>query len=868
MRYLRRRLGWVASAFLCYLLVSLVFVTVRSTFTAAQEVDSAAAFNKPTYSSPIAISADNRLVWSVNPDADTVSVIRTDSNEVIKTIKVGDDPQSVALDPNNKFAYVANAASNSVTAIKITNSSLGSFNAAVDTSVGKNGSWTTGAEPFNIVASPDGKRIFVANSGQDTITVINATNRTVIGNVNLRQSLCNLGGSNRHFQPRGLAVTQNNSRLYVTRFLSFTKSGGVEGNDNGEEGVVCRLNINTNSNNIGSYVPAAAIRLGARDTGFAIDANGDAKPDPTAAFPNQLQSIVIRNGHAYLPNIAASPSRPLNFRVDTEAFVNRIDNIGGNEIDGGALNLHLGARDPEPGKKKLFFANPWAIAFTNQFGTGRAYAVSAASDLLVKLNVAANGALSFTGDSDTTRYIDLNDPAKSATSGNNAGKNPLGIAINDAGTTAYVMNFVSRNVSVVDLTNDKVAKVLRTDGLPPPGSLSERVRVGAEIFFSSRGNFVRPPGTTVSTQERLSSDGWQSCASCHFNGLTDGVAWQFNTGPRKSVPLNGTFNPKNKLEQRILNYSAIFDQVQDFEDNMRNVSGPGTLTLQGKEPLVCSEPTALATSPGIFDPNHGLLIGDNGDINKAPCEINDFRTLSNAGRQQHKVQLPGSGFKVPALDAMNEWVRLAVRTPNRPLTTLELTLGGGNPTGGVDGNDILAGRQLFQAANCLACHSGGKWTKSTKDFTSPPSDAEIATETDPNQPGVFPDPNGKRYLPRFLRNVNSFNLNVPGAGNAIPGQPQIGAVEKDTNNKDALGLDYNGDGKGAGYNIPSLLGIHAVPPYYHNGACETLDCVLADVKHRRAGLQPGQSDPLNSANARTKLVRYLESIDENTSPPG
>lgn len=195
----------------------------------------------------------------------------------------------------------------------------------------------------NIVASPDGRRIFVANSNQDTITVINANNRRIIGNVNLRRSLCNVGDRNRHFQPRGLAVTQDNTRLYVTRFLSFTKSGGVEGDDNGEQGVVCRLNINTNSTRIGDYEPAAAIRLAARDTGFTIDANGDQTPDPTSAFPNQLQSIVIRDGYAYLPNIAASPSRPLRFNVDTQAFVNRIDGIGGRETDGGALNLQLGA---------------------------------------------------------------------------------------------------------------------------------------------------------------------------------------------------------------------------------------------------------------------------------------------------------------------------------------------------------------------------------------------------------------------------------------------------------------------------------------------------------------------------------------------
>ena len=79
----------------------------------------------------------------------------------------------------------------------------------------------------------------------------------------------------------------------------------------------------------------------------------------------------------------------------------------------------------------------------------------------------------------------------------------------------------------------------------------------------------------MSTTDRLSSEGWQSCSSCHFEGLTDSVVWEFGTGPRKSVPLNATFNPRNRNEQRILNYSAIFDEVEDFEANIRNVSGPG-----------------------------------------------------------------------------------------------------------------------------------------------------------------------------------------------------------------------------------------------------------------------------------------------------
>jgi cytochrome c peroxidase len=158
-------------------------------------------------------------------------------------------------------------------------------------------------------------------------------------------------------------------------------------------------------------------------------------------------------------------------------------------------------------------------------------------------------------------------------SGYSAGKNPQGIVVDKDGEKAYTFNFVSRNVSVIDLRTDSVIDAVRTAPLSPPGSQEERVEVGAEMFFGSRGHFDRPPGATVSTDERLSSEGWQSCASCHFRGLTDGVVWAFGTGPRKSLPLNASFNPANRNEQKILNYSAVNDEIEDFELNVRNCQG-------------------------------------------------------------------------------------------------------------------------------------------------------------------------------------------------------------------------------------------------------------------------------------------------------
>lgn len=819
----------------------------------------AAVFDGPTNSSPIALSLDNRLTWVVNPRDDTVSVIRNDKHLVLRTISVGDEPRSIAVDPNNTFAYVANAAGSSVSVIKITNDTIAGFKASVVKTI------KTGAEPWNVVISPDGARVFVANSGQDSITVINTTTNAVVGRVDVRNSVCNAGDRARHFQPRGMAVTADSRQLYVTRFLSFTRTSGRQALDSGKEGIVCRLAIDTASTKITDYKPVEAIPLGARPTGFKIDSTGDGVPDETLAFPNQLQSIVIRGSRAYLPNIAASPQGPVQFANSTQAFVNVIDGVGtGNLTDFGAVNLNAGARNPEPGKTKLFFSNLWAIGFTNQSGAGNAYAVSSGSDLLVKLNVDASGALSFTEDADTTRYIDLNDPANPETADLNAGKNPLGIAITRSGKVAYVANFVSGNVTKVDLTKDAVVDVIQTANRPAPGSDAETVLAGAEMFFSSRGNFVGP--AKVSLSNRLSSEGWQNCASCHFDGWTDGVVWAFASGPRKSVSLAGTFNPLNRKQQKILNYSGIFDEVEDFELNIRNVSGPGALPAPGP----CTLP---ASGTSTFDPNHGLMIGDSGNKNRPPCVINSL-ARKNTNRKELTTTPAGSSTEIEALTALRLWVQNAVRVPTPPLTDAEIP-------GGVSATDIAAGRVLYAAQKCSSCHRGGLWSKARKTFVSPPAPAGITCERDLGAGApvgsacttaqVTGNPVGVQFLDAFLEDVGSFNLGVVGKGNPIG--KNVGAPEKAAPTvvagvsqppQDGLGIDYNNDGKGAGFVPQSLLGTYATPPYYHNGACETLACVVSDADHRTGNGRFG--DKLADPEDRRKLVLFLESIGAKTEP--
>jgi hypothetical protein len=156
-----------------------------------------------------------------------------------------------------------------------------------------------------------------------------------------------------------------------------------------------------------------------------------------------------------------------------------------------------------------------------------------------------------------------------------------------------------------------------------------------------------------------------------------------------------------------------------------------------------------------------------------------------------------------------------------------------------------------------------------KDFASPPASTEIFTERNPTN--FTGNPVGAQYLNRFLRDVGSFNLGVPGQGNLFP--PNVGADEKAAPTvvngslvaaQDALGIDYNSDGKGIGFNPPSVLGISSVPPYLHNGAAENLFTLVTNANHRTAGGR--LPDHLTNIVDQISVFAFLETIDAKTVP--
>ena len=622
----------------------------------------------PSVSSPIAVTGDDAFVVAVNTLNGSVSVfsVAGDSNIKLAEIPTGQHPQSVATSPDGQRAYVTNQFSNTVSVID-----LELLTKIEDIPVG--------AGPYGIALTPDGSRAYVSNSGSGTVSIIDTNSGTVAATIPVPG-----------VQPRGIAVTNNNAGrgtelVFVTQFLSQPTPSGTPGLDRGSEGKIFVLSTDDDSQVQG------VITLPAQETGFAADRTkfGGTDKDPTFAYPNQLQAIALKNGRGYLPNIAASPEGPVKFNVNTQAFVSTFDSAARAEVPGATINLHAAVRS-QTFTPKLFFANPWAIAFKHASDEG--YVVSAASDAIVKITLDANGIPSVMTDTKpdgTTqvRFIEV-------------GLNPRGIAVNQADTRAYVLNYISKDITIIDISGDQETVLASLASADLPAALSDGAKflAGNYLFNSSRGTFDE------GVSERLSSEGWQACASCHPDGLSDGVVWQFASGPRKTIPLNGSFSAASPdTNQRVFNFSAVFDEVEDFELNIRGVSGGAGLIVTAGS----TEPDANVKA---FDP-------------------------PNAGR----TQLHYAGF--PAWDAITAWVKFRIDSPGSPQVNVD-------PASDV-ARQIIVGRELFTAANCQACHGGPKWSTSQVDF------ARVSPFPETLTPGESPQP-AIAQLARFLKDVGTF----------------------------------------------------------------------------------------------------------------
>jgi YVTN family beta-propeller protein len=619
-------------------------------------------FDGPTASQPLALSADNRFLAVANPDNNTVTLfdVRRDRNRRIAEIPVGREPNGVAFLPNGKKLYVANTVSGTVSVLREDDLDDHGPRRAVRTI-------RVGTEPYGLALTPNGRKLYVTNARSNSVSVIDTRSDRVIKTIPVLA------------EPRGIAITNdgdgsdNDETVYVTHFLSFPTVGKIDGQDDAKAARVSVLSTSTdNVSNIITVNPIA-------DTGFK--ANGDAlgRIPPganftftTGAYPNQLNNIAIKGNFAFVPNTGASPNGPVRFDVNTHSLLSVL-NRNTNQDAGQTINMHTAVRD-QAVQPKTFITQPWAMAFKHDADEG--FVISAASNLLVKVKVnTSTGAPTVQQNpADTARVLQIE-----------VGRNPRGIVINDRDTRAYVMNYISRDVSVIDLTKspETVMATLRSANVPASGSPEDVIQIGKELYNTSIGVFDPAPNTTTPITRRMSANGWGSCAACHTPfGTSDNVVWIFPAGPRRTIPQHTDFDQSvaDRSQMRPLLWSANRDEQEDFENNIRGVSGGlGLIVLADG---ITQDPATTAAAP----------LGDLG--------------VKNGGRNQLKVRGVGGW------DAIKRFVQFGIRSPISPVSATE--------------PDVVSGRALFIAANCQSCHGTAQWTTARVRFNPPPDPALVS----------------------------------------------------------------------------------------------------------------------------------------------
>ena len=116
----------------------------------------------------VATTPDGKHVYVSNQNDDTVSVIDTATGVVSAPITVGSKPSGVAITPDGEHAYVANNGSG-----LLNNGVPGNTVSVITTATGVvSATVTVGNGPLGVAVTPDGRHVYVANGGDNTLSVI------------------------------------------------------------------------------------------------------------------------------------------------------------------------------------------------------------------------------------------------------------------------------------------------------------------------------------------------------------------------------------------------------------------------------------------------------------------------------------------------------------------------------------------------------------------------------------------------------------------------------------------------------------------------------------------------------------------------
>jgi DNA-binding beta-propeller fold protein YncE len=118
----------------------------------------------------MAVSPKEQLLYVANANSDTITIVRTDDEKIVETIRCrpearlpfGSGSNALALSPDGQTLYVANGTNNCIAVVNLgVNSHEGPINGPANSTIA--GLIPTGWYPGAILVSRDGKKLFVAN---------------------------------------------------------------------------------------------------------------------------------------------------------------------------------------------------------------------------------------------------------------------------------------------------------------------------------------------------------------------------------------------------------------------------------------------------------------------------------------------------------------------------------------------------------------------------------------------------------------------------------------------------------------------------------------------------------------------------------
>jgi hypothetical protein len=322
--------------------------------------------------------------------------------------------------------------------------------------------------------------------------------------------------------------------------------------------------------------------------------------------------------------------------------------------------------------------------------------------------------------------------------------------------------------------------------------------------------------------------------------------------------MDGTFSHgPGPRKQRMLNWTAINDELHDFELNVRGVSGGlGVIVTAPNPPTDCGQLDKEVAVPNVTPNTPGNL---NTPLGASMKTLADDSTIATC---PHK-----------------DW---------DDITAFVQTIPPVHASKIADTQSIARGKQLFLDGGCAKCHGGSGWTVSNR-FYQP-----AATVTDASTFAAVPFTRPV-FLQAFMYDVDSntkrtqISVQPPilVADKTGPAEPAPVAVAQlacalrnvgtfgvpsDTARTDALEVrpvppntSPRAEGR-AGYNVPSLYGLALGAPYLHHGQAATLSDLFSDARwnnHTSAGnanfgvgLTPSKIADLSA---------FLRSIDASTT---